>query len=146
MTAGAEGPEEVVEGLKVEILGVSTQPGTSSTHERRAEVQQPGSPSVLMPTSRVVEPSPTTGVLSGKAPITETSWVRLSYSSSEEHEFYSGEEVDFGMNPLFLIRANSRIYQRKRCRGTSLRWFRQHERLLPLRVFLLFSLIVSPSG
>ena len=49
-----------------------------------------------MPTSRVAEPSPTTGVLSGKAPITETSWVQLSSSSFEEHEYYSGEEVDFG--------------------------------------------------
>ena len=73
----------MVEGLEVEIPGVSSRPGTSSTHERRAEVQQPGSPSVLMPTSRVVEPSPTTRVLSRKAPITETSWVRLSSSSSE---------------------------------------------------------------
>ena len=58
-------------------------------------MQQPRSPSVLMPTSRVVEPSPTTEVLSGKAPITETSWVRLSSSSSEEYEYYSGEEIDF---------------------------------------------------
>ena len=49
-----------------------------------------------MPTSRVVEPSPTTKILSGRAPITETSWVQLSSSSSEEHEYYSGEEVDFG--------------------------------------------------
>ena len=58
-----------------------------------------GSPSVLMPTSRVVKPSPTTGVLSGKTPIAETSWVQLSSSSSEEHEYYSGEEVDFGDEP-----------------------------------------------
>ena len=48
-----------------------------------------------MPTSRIVEPSPTTGVLSGKAPITEPSWVQVSSSSSEDHG-YSGEEVDFG--------------------------------------------------
>ena len=88
-----------MEGLEVEIPGVSTRPGTSSTHERRPEVQQPGSPSVLMPTSRVVKLSPTTGILSSKAPIIETSWVRLSSSSSEEHEYYSGEEVDFGDEP-----------------------------------------------
>ena len=50
-------------------------PATSSTQEKEVEVQQPGSPNVLMPTSRVVEPSPTAGVLSGKAPITETPWV-----------------------------------------------------------------------
>ena len=64
-----------MEGLEVEIPGVSTRPGTSLTHERRVEVQQPGSPSVLMPLSRVVETSPTTGVLSGKVPIIKTSWV-----------------------------------------------------------------------
>jgi len=52
-----------------------------------------------MPTSWVIEPSPTTRILSGKALITETSWVRLSSSSSEEHEYYSGEEVDFGDEP-----------------------------------------------
>jgi len=62
-------------------------------------VQQPGSPNVLMPTTQVVEPSPTTRVLSGKVPITETPWVQLSSSSSEEHEYYSGEEVDFGDEP-----------------------------------------------
>ena len=46
-----------------------------------------------------MEPSPTTGILSGKAPITKTSWVQLSSSSSEDHEYYSGEEVDFGDEP-----------------------------------------------
>jgi len=59
-------------------------------------VQQPGSPSVLMPTSRVIDPSPTTGVLSGKVSIAETSCVELSSSSFEEHGYYSSEEVDFG--------------------------------------------------
>ena len=88
-----------VERDDVEILRVSTQPGPSSAHERRVEVQQPGSPGVLMPTSRVVEPSPTTEALSGKAPITEASWVQLSSSSSEEHEYYFGKEVDFGDEP-----------------------------------------------
>ena len=73
MAEGAERPEEVVEGVEVKIPGVSTRPGTSSTQERGAEVQQPRSPSVLMPTSWVVESSPTTGVLSGKAPTTEVS-------------------------------------------------------------------------
>jgi len=52
-----------------------------------------------MPTSRVAEPSPTTGVFSGKASIAETSCVELSSSSSEEHEYYSDEEVDFGDEP-----------------------------------------------
>ena len=63
------------------------------------EVQQPGSPSVLMPTSRVVDPSPTTGALSGKVSIAETSCVELSSSSSEEHGYYSGEEVNFNDEP-----------------------------------------------
>ena len=52
-----------------------------------------------MPASRVVEPSPTTGVLSSHAPITEASWVQLSSSSFEEHEYCSSEEVDFGDEP-----------------------------------------------
>ena len=64
----------------VEILGVLTQPGPSSAHGRRVEVQQPGSPSVFMSASRVIKPSPTTGELSGKASIAETSCVELSVS------------------------------------------------------------------
>ena len=62
-------------------------------------MQQPGFPSVLMPTSRVIDPSPTTGVLGGKASIAETSCVELSSSSSKEHGYYSGEEVNFGAEP-----------------------------------------------
>jgi len=54
-----------------------------------------------MLTLRVVEPSRTIGVLSSKVPITETSWVELSSSSSEEHGYYSGKEVDFGDKPTF---------------------------------------------
>jgi len=65
------------------------------------EVQQSGSPSVLMPTFRVVKPSPTIGVLSGKAPVHEASLVHVSSSSSEEHSDYSGDEVDFGDEPAF---------------------------------------------
>jgi len=87
------------------------------THERRVEVQQPGSPSVLMPTLRVIEPSPTTGVLSGKASIGETSYVELLSLSYKEHGYYSSEEVDFGDELLFLTQANSRISQRKKYRG-----------------------------
>ena len=52
-----------------------------------------------MPTSRVIDPSPTTGVLGGKASIAETSCVELSSSSSEEHGYYSGKEVNFGDEP-----------------------------------------------
>ena len=62
-------------------------------------MQQPGSPSALIPTSRVVDPSPTTGVLGGKVSIAETSCAEQSSSSSEEHGYYSGEEVDFGDEP-----------------------------------------------
>ena len=100
MAEEVEHPEvDLVGRDDVEISGVSTQPGSSSAHEGRVEVQQLGSPSVLMPTSRVVEPNPTTGVLSGKASIAETSCVQLSSSSPEEHEYYSGEEVDFDDEP-----------------------------------------------
>ena len=52
-----------------------------------------------MATSRVIEPSLTTRVLSGRASIAETSCVELSSSSFEEHGYYSGEEVDFGNEP-----------------------------------------------
>ena len=102
MIEGAEQPEEVTERAKVEILSqpkISIRPTASSAREREIEVQQSGSPSVLMPTSRVVEPSPTTGVLSGKAPITEASLVQVSSSSSEEHTYYLGDEVDFSDEP-----------------------------------------------
>ena len=109
----------------VEIPGVSTQPGPSSTHERRVEVQQPGSPSVLMPSSRVVEPSPTTGVLSGKVPISETSWVRLSSLSSEEHEYYSGKEVNFGDDFTLPDTSKFSHISEEEFRATSLRWFRR---------------------
>ena len=45
MTEKVERPEvDLVERNDVEISGVSTQPGPSSAQERRAEVQQPGSP------------------------------------------------------------------------------------------------------
>ena len=100
MAEDVERPEVNLVGRDgVEILGISAQPEPSSAHGRRVEVQQPGTPSVLMPTSRVIEPSPTTGVLSGKASIAETSCVELSSSSSEEQGYYSGEEVDFGDEP-----------------------------------------------
>ena len=52
-----------------------------------------------MPSSRVVDPSPTTGILGGKVSIAEASCVALSSSSSEEDESYSGDEVDFGDEP-----------------------------------------------
>jgi len=101
MAEEAERPEvDLVGRDDVEIPGVSTQPGSSSSVQgRRDEVQQPGSPTVLMPSSRVVDPSPTTGVLGGKVSIAETSRVELSSSSSEEHGYYSGDEVDFGDEP-----------------------------------------------
>jgi len=51
---------DIMSGGDVEILGVSAQPGSSSAHERRDEVQQPGSPSVFISSSQTVDPSPTT--------------------------------------------------------------------------------------
>ena len=100
----AEQPKKVMERAEVEILsqpGVSIQPTASSARERGMEVQQPGSPSVLMPTSRVVKPSPTVRVLSGKAPVPEASLVQVSSLSSEEHSDYLGNEVDFSDEPAF---------------------------------------------
>ena len=52
-----------------------------------------------MPTSRVVKPSSTTGVLNGKASVPEASLVQVSFSSSEEHSDYSRYEVDFDDEP-----------------------------------------------
>ena len=94
---------------KVEILsqpGVSIQPAASSARERGMKVQQSGSPTILMSTSRVVEPSLTTRIFSDKAPVTEASLVQVSSSSSKEHSDYSGEEVDFGNDLLFLTPAS----------------------------------------
>jgi len=65
-------------------------------------VQQPGSPNVLMPALWIIDPSPTNRVLSGKVSIVEASCVELLSSSSEEHGYYSGEEVDFGDEPALL--------------------------------------------
>ena len=83
----------------VEIPGISTQPGSPSAQERRDEVPQPESPAILMPSSRVVDPSPTTGVLGGKVSIAEASYIALSSSLSGEHEYSSDDEVDFNDEP-----------------------------------------------
>ena len=53
----------------------------------------------MIPSSWVIDPSPTTGVLDGKVSIAETSCVELSSSLSEAHGYYSGEEIDFGDEP-----------------------------------------------
>ena len=85
-------------GGDVEIPGILVQPESSSAHERRDETQQPGSPSVFISNPRAVDPSPTTGVIGGKAPVTEDSRVELSSSSSEEKSDFE-DEVDYGDEP-----------------------------------------------
>jgi len=52
-----------------------------------------------MHTFWVVEPSPTTGVLSGKAQVIKASLVQVSSLLSEEHSDYSGDKVDFSDEP-----------------------------------------------
>jgi len=99
-----------------------------------------------MPTSLVIEPSPTTEVLSGKAPITETSWVRLSSSSSEEHGYYSGKEVNFGDEPTLPDTSKFLHISEEKMQGDVPVMVLPTGRLPLLRVFLLFSIIVSPSG
>ena len=96
----------------------------------------------LMLTSWVVKPSPTTGVLSGKAPVTEVSLVQVLSSSSEEHVDYSGDEVDFGDDLLLLTPVNIHTFLR-RCRWMSLQWFRHRESSPPPRVFFLSHLLFS---
>ena len=106
-------------------------------------MQQSSSPSVLMPTSRVAEPSPTIGLLSGKAPVTEVSLVQVLSSSSEEHVDYSGDEVDFGDDLLLLTLVNIHTFLRRRCRWMSLQWFCHRESSPPPRVFFLSHLLFS---
>ena len=136
----------MTERAEVEISSqtrVSTRLEVSSVQEEKMEMQQPGSPSVLMPTSRVVEPSPATGVLYGKSPVTEVSLVQVSSSSSEEYVDYSGDEVDFGDEPAPSDISKFHTSPRRRCRWMSLHWFRHREKLLPPRVFLLPHLFFS---
>ena len=52
-----------------------------------------------MPTPRVPECSPTTGLVGGKAPITGTSLIQVSSSLSEERVDYSGDDYYFGHEP-----------------------------------------------
>ena len=52
-----------------------------------------------MLTSWIVECSPTTGVLSDKALVTEAFYVQVPSSSSEEHVDLSWDELDFGDEP-----------------------------------------------
>jgi len=65
----------------VEIPGISAQPEPPSAHEGRDEAQQPGSPCVFISSPRAIDPSPTTGVIGGVAPIAELPRVELSSSS-----------------------------------------------------------------
>ena len=58
-----------------------------------------GSPSVLMSTPQVTEPSPTTRLLCGKALVTEASFVQVPSSSFEENFDYSGDKLYFGDEP-----------------------------------------------
>jgi len=146
MAEEVERPEvDLAERDDVKILGVSTQPGPSLAQERRAEVQQPGSPSVLMPTSRVVEPSPTTGVLSGKAPIAETSWIQLSSLSSEEHDYYFGEEVDFDDEPTLSDTSKFSHISEEEIQGYVPAIISPIVEIATTEVFLLSSLIVASS-
>ena len=105
-------------GWVVEIPGILVQPESSSAHERRDEIQQPGSPSVFISNPRAVDPSRTTGVIGGKAPVTEDSRVELSSSSSEEESDFE-DELTTVANPLFLIRVSSPTSRRKKCMGAS---------------------------
>ena len=79
----------------------------------------------MIPTLRVIEPSPTTGVLNGKVLITETSCVELSSSSFEEHGYYSSEEVDFGDEPALPDTSKFSHISEEKYRDTSLGSFRR---------------------
>jgi len=75
----AEQPKEVTERAEVEILsqpGVSNRPAASSAKERGMEAQQPGFPSVLMPTSWVVSPALPLGFSVAKPQSLRPLWFR----------------------------------------------------------------------
>ena len=94
-----ESPEVDIMGEEdVEIPGISTQPESPSAHEGRDEVQQPGSPSVFISNPRAVDPSPTTGVIGGKAPVAQLPRVALSSSSSSGESDFE-DKVDYGDEP-----------------------------------------------
>ena len=91
---------DIMSGGDVDIPGIYVRPGSLLAHEGRDEVQQPGSPSVFITSPRAVDPSPTTGVIGGKAPVAEVSREALSSSSlSGESEFE--DVVDYGDEPTF---------------------------------------------
>ena len=74
----AEQLKEVTERDEIEILsqlGVSNRP-TASAQERGMEAQRPGSPSVLMPTSRVVSPALPLGFSVAKPQSLRPLWFR----------------------------------------------------------------------
>ena len=89
--------------LEVDIMtggdaGISVQPEPSSAHDGRDEAQQPGSPSIFISSLRAVDPSPTTGVIGGKAPVAELPHVALSSSSSSGASAFE-DELDYGDEP-----------------------------------------------
>ena len=65
-----------------------------------------GSPRILMLTSQVTEPSPTTGILSGKVSVTEAFFAQVPSTTSEEHVDYLGDELDFSVEPSLLETSN----------------------------------------
>jgi len=99
VAADVASPEiEVMGNADVEIPGVAAQLKSPSAHERRDEAQQLGSPSVFIPSPRAVDPSPTTGVIGGKAPIVDSPRTDLSSSSFSGASMFE-DEVDYGDEP-----------------------------------------------
>ena len=64
---------------------------TSLMTLERAEMR-PGSPSIMMPALKILECSPTTGPIGGKAPITEAPSVQVLSLSSEGDDYNFGHE------------------------------------------------------
>ena len=98
-----------------------------------------------MPT-RIVEPSPTTGVLSGKAPITEPSWVQVSSSSFEEHGYYSGGKVDFSDEPSLPDTSKFSHISEEEMQAYVPMMVLLLGEVTTAEVFLLSSLTISPSN
>jgi len=83
------------EGIEVAGEPQSEAPLASWMTSGEGAETQPGSPSIMMPTLKVIECSPTTGPIGGKAPVAEVSLVQVLSSSFE------GDDRDIGLEPTY---------------------------------------------
>jgi len=101
----------------------------------------------MMPTLRVSECRPTTGLLGGKALITKTSLVQVSSSSSEERVDYFGDDCDFVYEPAPSLDTSKFSHMTEEEIRVDIPETVYHlERPLPLRVLFPFHLLLFLSN